>query len=428
MAQVLEAILAEQQPPMDFVYLGGRGSAHCALYLDLSDEDITEFSAYSLTALLKELRQAEAALPGAPVYLGLLSYDDFARPYLTGYKDEIAPSSQLKKSMSHILAQGHKLTLVGQPSPAAQRYFARIKDYQLAGAHAPRGLPGQILFELQDLETKQAYLRKVAAIKADIRQGRYYQLNLLRRFVMSELPRQSRLRDDPRHWRMLMRRFQQRADAMSAIICMGDELVLSFSPERFIKIQPSASGGDSYAIHTFPIKGTAARAACPQQDRSNRQWLMNSPKDIRELNMIVDLMRNDIARVATRGSTRVVDAGKLIACQSVFHRRGHICAELHPALSWGQLWQRLLPAGSITGAPKVEVMGAIRAYEAQPRGYFMGHLVVMDHRGLDSSVLIRTMVHSPERGGEYAAGSGLVHDSSGAREYVETTAKCAMWT
>lgn len=424
----LEALLAEQPPPMDFVYLGGRGSSHCALYLDLRDEDVTEFSAYSLTAVLEELRQDQSTSPGAPVYLGLLSYDDFARGHLTGYKDDLPLSSKLKKSMSHILAQGHELKLMGQPSPAAAGYFARIIEYQRVGNHAQTGEPGETLFHLKDRQSKQAYLRKVAAIKADIRKGRYYQLNLLRRFVMSQLPRQIRLRDDPRVWRLLIQRFQQCADAMSAMICIGDELILSFSPERFITIQPALSGRDGYAIHTFPIKGTIARSACPQQDKLNRQWLMNSAKDIRELNMIVDLMRNDIAQVAISGSTSVVDAGKLIACQSVFHRRGHIRAELQPTLSWEQLWQRLLPAGSITGAPKVEVVGAIREYEAQPRGYFMGHLVVMDHRGLDSSVLIRTMVHSPERGAEYAAGSGLVYDSSGEHEYLETTAKCAMWT
>ena len=414
---LLVLLLAYHQPPMDFIYLGGHGSSRHVLYLDLSKEDITEFSSQALVS----------TLAGTEVWLGLLSYDDYASSYLRSTWSPRA--SQLRKSSTQIWIEAGQLKLGGQPSPAAYAYFQRlIAQAQLYARHQLSQCVGH-WFDLRDLDTKQSYLNKVEQIKRDIQGGRYYQLNLLRRFELPRIPNTARLRDSELVWWALMARYFQYAEAMSAIVCLDDETVISFSPERFITIQPRQAPGTQidYCLEAFPIKGTMPRAAQPHQDHANRARLEASFKDQRELNMIVDLMRNDVSRVSVPGSTALINEGQVVACASVFHRVAHISGGLKDNISWQELFKALLPAGSITGAPKVEVMKAISEYEVAPRGYFMGHIFVADHRGFDSSVLIRTLVHSPSTGAQYAAGSGLVYDSSSLSEYEETQAKCAMW-
>ena len=395
---------------MDFIFLGGKGSRHNTLYLDLQKKKVEQLSHQPFRQLL---------LAGE-VYLGLVSYDDYGLPW---EKRSLGVGSKFVRSGSQIIVDGGKLVLKGQASAESKKYFAECqslvtKRLEACDYHG---------FTLQDLATKQCYLRKAKAVIRDIHDGRYYQLNLLRRFVIEEIQGYQKFRHSQSLWRSLATLFFHRSDEMSAWVCLEEEMVVSFSPERFVRIPLSTSHDGFFTIETYPIKGTIRRGHNLAEDTRLREQLLASSKDQRELSMIVDLMRHDLSGVSRPNTTAVVDAGSVVAFSSVFHLVALISSQLDSTLTLSQLLSRLLPAGSITGAPKQEVMAAISEYEGMSRGYFMGNLLVMDHRGFDSSVLIRSLSLRGTQYAEYAAGSGIVFDSDPEREYQEIDAKCAMW-
>jgi anthranilate/para-aminobenzoate synthase component I len=141
--------------------------------------------------------------------------------------------------------------------------------------------------------------------------------------------------------------------------------------------------------------------------------------------MIIDLMRNDLYRMARPGGVHVVDPGTVHSFANVHHLIGVVEASLRSDLSWGDIARALCPGGSITGAPKREVMLAIREYEQRERGYLMGHLIYVDAQTgrADASILIRTAVRLADGMWEFAAGSGLVIHSQPEEEAAEVQAK-----
>jgi len=157
--------------------------------------------------------------------------------------------------------------------------------------------------------------------------------------------------------------------------------------------------------------------------------LQCSTKDRAELHMIIDLMRHDLYGASVPGTVRVLHAGRLLSLASVHHLEAEVCATLRPGITIGALLAAVCPGGSITGAPKQEVMLAIRAYEDRPRGYFMGHaFYAADGGGFDSSILIRTLVQQGAGSFEYAAGGGLVIGSDPVGERREIAAKSRVVT
>ncbi len=257
------------------------------------------------------------------------------------------------------------------------------------------------------------YLQQVAAIIAAIKTGRFYQLNYLRYFdvVAGE-----------EHDAVAQRcaRLVRHGGDMAAVI-MADAIDLwSFSPERFVQTHAAAGETGLYA-RTFPIKGTAGAG----------NNLGASQKDQAELNMIVDLMRNDLQQVSAWGSVKVESAGELLQLPSVTHRVARICSRLHDDLTLGEFLRALCPGGSITGAPKREVMLAIRECEDRERGYFMGNVFHWQPTtgAFDSNILIRTMWRKAAQNPYgYAAGSGIVIGSQAAAELEEVGWKCRVLT
>jgi anthranilate/para-aminobenzoate synthase component I len=258
--------------------------------------------------------------------------------------------------------------------------------------------------------TDTRYLDAVREVLEDIRRGRYYQLNLLRYWATAE-------RISRRQW---LAQLSRMGGPYSAYIDVPGLQLVSFSPERFFRLSPDPAG---LVIETEPIKGTRPVAADPEEDRRQQAELMSSSKDAAELNMIVDLLRNDLFRVCQPSSVKVLDPGSLHSFANVHHRIARIEGRLRPGLSMGMLLQALCPGGSITGAPKREVMLAIREKEERPRGFFMGNIVYNDAWTgcLDSSILIRTAVHREQW--EFAAGSGLVIHSDPVAELEEIRTK-----
>jgi para-aminobenzoate synthetase component 1 len=258
--------------------------------------------------------------------------------------------------------------------------------------------------------TDADYQNAVLSALEDIRRGRYYQINLLRYWSTADVISRSR-------W---LHQLAHMGGPFSAFVDLPDLKLVSFSPERFFRLNADAAGT---WIESEPIKGTRPVSSDPAEDRRQQEALMASSKDAAELNMIVDLLRNDLFRVCQASSVKVLDPGSLHSFSNVHHRIARIQGLLRPGLAMGELLKALCPGGSITGAPKREVMLAIREKESRPRGYFMGNIIYKDAWTgvLDSSILIRTAVHRDRW--EFAAGSGLVIHSDPAEELAEILTK-----
>ena len=268
--------------------------------------------------------------------------------------------------------------------------------------------------------SQEHYLSQVRQVLEDIREGRFYQLNLLRYFMSLEVPQDMDL----------ALRLDGFGGPMSAWISVPNLKLISFSPERFIDAKIDTNDDSLAWVETCPIKGTAARSSDPIMDAALREFLKHSEKNRAELAMIVDLMRNDLARMSLPRSVFVEDPGSVHSFRQVHHLVAKLGSLVDRDVSLRFFLETVCPAGSITGAPKKEVMKTIRSYENRDRGYFMGHLMVWNGLGrLSSSILIRTAVSQDQNGVmEYAAGSGLVMHSDPAEELAEIATKLRVFT
>lgn len=273
-----------------------------------------------------------------------------------------------------------------------------------------------ITMDLLPMIDDDEYREKVEMVRSDIRRGRYYQLNFLRyyrlRQIMSPLDLAERLRVYGGNYSCWLR-------------WKGRELI-SFSPEQFVCFHANHRR-DVYAS-AYPIKGTIERSENAAADAKYRENLCRSRKDRAELSMIVDLMRNDLRQISEPGSVSVEHFG-VIPTKTLYHMQACVQAKVAKSAILANALEAICPAGSITGAPKREVMAAIAELEGRPRGYFMGNVFTFD-TGIgkfDSSVLIRTIVKEQQYY-EYAAGSGITIFSDPQKELEEVRAKCRVLT
>ncbi|MFG1172351.1 aminodeoxychorismate synthase component 1 [Erwiniaceae bacterium CAU 1747] len=252
--------------------------------------------------------------------------------------------------------------------------------------------------------TREEYGEKFHQVQEWLLSGDCYQVNLAQRF-------QARYQGS--EWQAFTRLCRANRAPFSAFIRLPDSAIISLSPERFIRLQD----GD---IQTRPIKGTLPRLADPEADRQQAVRLANSAKDRSENLMIVDLLRNDIGRVAVPGSVRVPELFAVEPFPAVHHLVSTITARLKSGLTACDLLRASFPGGSITGAPKVRAMEIIEALEPQRRNAWCGSIGYLSACGnMDTSISIRTLI--AEQGNLFcAAGGGVVADSDEAAEYQET--------
>jgi aminodeoxychorismate synthase component I len=205
---------------------------------------------------------------------------------------------------------------------------------------------------------------------------------------------------------------------MAAYLSLDGREILSSSPETFLKI--SGRG-----IETRPIKGTRPRFSDPDEDRRSAYELQTSAKEISELVMITDLLRNDLGQVCEFGSVEVTEMLQLETLAQVHHLVSTVTGTLRPDIDALDALAACFPGGSITGAPKKRAMEIIRELEQTPRGIYCGAIGWLGHNGESSlSIAIRTLIRS---GDElvYQVGAGIVADSDPEKEYEETLHKAA---
>ena len=205
-----------------------------------------------------------------------------------------------------------------------------------------------------------------------------------------------------------------------ALLIDDDREIFSYSPEQFVV---SSNSSPPRRVETFPIKGTRRRSQDPDMDSRLKADLETSPKDRAELSMIIDLMRNDLAQICKKNTVRVDEPGQVYSYPTVHHLVAHVSGEALDDLTLGQIFS-ILPAGSITGAPKVEVIAAISELENRKRSFFMGSAFHLNSSGdFKSTVMIRTALKVGDAY-QYAAGSGIVVKSVPEDEMAEIYVKC----
>ncbi|HHQ4308733.1 TPA: aminodeoxychorismate synthase component 1 [Serratia fonticola] len=252
--------------------------------------------------------------------------------------------------------------------------------------------------------TRQQYGEKFRRIQSYLRSGDCYQINLAQRF---SAPYQG---DE---WQAFQQLSASNRAPFSAFLRLPANAVLSVSPERFLWLADRQ-------IQTRPIKGTLPRLADAALDAKQAQKLANSPKDRAENLMIVDLLRNDIGRVAEPGSVKVPELFVVEPFPAVHHLVSTITATLPANSSASELLRACFPGGSITGAPKVRAMEIIEELEPQRRNAYCGSIGYLSVCGtMDTNITIRTLIAENGRI-SCSAGGGIVADSQEQAEYQET--------
>jgi para-aminobenzoate synthetase / 4-amino-4-deoxychorismate lyase len=368
--------------------------------------------AAEIPALFAELESAVAAGLSAA---GFFSYEcgNYFEP-----KAAMRPSREDQPlawfgiyEQSYEFDHGTGAFLEGEP-PDLERFRDRRADAE-KGVREPEPEP-EIAAEFALSEAE--YARRIAAIHEWIRAGDVYQLNFTAPFHF-------KVRGSvAAHYARLLAR--QPVEYSAFLHWQQGRHVLSFSPELFFRIE-----GDRplRRIVTRPMKGTARRGRTTHEDREIAEWLRNDPKNRSENVMIVDLLRNDLGRIARTGSVRAERLFEVERYATLWQMTSTVSAELRLEVGFQEIFRALFPSGSVTGAPKVRSMQLLAQIEDAPRGVYTGAIGFFSPRQTVFNVAIRTL--ELEAGsGTMGAGSGIVIDSDAADEYRECLLKAVFLT
>lgn len=252
--------------------------------------------------------------------------------------------------------------------------------------------------------TKEEYCKMVEKTKQHIFDGDIFQCVVSRRF---ETEYHGSLFNA---YRML--RITNPSPYMVYMSIDGDEII-STSPETLVKLQNGV-------LNTFPIAGSRPRGGTKQQDDKLADELVNDEKELAEHNMLVDLGRNDIGKISEFNSVKVTQYQKILRFSKIMHICSEVEGKLRKNLDAFDAIKALLPAGTLSGAPKIRACQIIEELEKTPRGVYGGALGYVDFNGnLDTCIAIRMAVKKGSK--VYVqAGAGIVADSVPESEYAET--------
>jgi para-aminobenzoate synthetase component 1 len=261
--------------------------------------------------------------------------------------------------------------------------------------------------------TRDEYLAAVRRIKEHIAAGDIYQANLTQQFSC-KLSGESNPED------VFLRLRHDHPAPFAAFICRREDVVVSASPERFLRVE---ARDVVRVVEAWPIKGTRPRGSNPEEDARLRAELLTSEKDRAENIMIVDLLRNDLGRVCHYGSVEVTELCALEEHPTLFHLVSKVRGVMREGITAGALVRAAFPCGSITGAPKIRAMEIISEIEPNPRELSMGALGYFSFDGsIDLNVAIRTMTVR-DSVARFNVGGGIVADSCPSLEYEESLVK-----
>ena len=263
---------------------------------------------------------------------------------------------------------------------------------------------------LSNLTTEQ-FIASVNRIREYIKAGDVYQVNMTQRFAMETARTAVDIYSELR-----IRNSAPFASYLDFSNKQDKRYILSSSPERLLKYENGIA-------ESRPIKGTLPRGKTPEEDMKLSMILKNSEKDRAELLMIVDLVRNDLGKVAKSGTVKVSQLFHVEQYATVHHLVSSVCCELDEGKDQIDLLEAVFPGGSITGAPKIRAMEIIDELEPTRRNIYTGSLGYISNNGnMDFNILIRTILKLNNKA-YYQVGGGIVWDSDPSAEYDETLHK-----
>ncbi len=266
---------------------------------------------------------------------------------------------------------------------------------------------------IQSRISKAGYIDTVRKLQQHILRGDCYEINYCQEFYSDDA------QIDP--WAVHEKLSLVSPNPFSAFYKLKDKYLICASPERFIRKEGSR-------ILSQPIKGTAKRSAGEKKlDELNKRNLYESRKDRSENVMVVDLVRNDLAKVCKEGTVQVDELYRVYSFPQVFQMISTISGELKENCSFTDIIRATFPMGSMTGAPKRKVLNLIEQYEKSKRGIFSGALgYITPGQDFDFNVVIRSIIYNETNNFlSYQVGSGITFYSNAENEWEECILKAS---
>ncbi len=317
------------------------------------------------------------------------------------HRDPIARQEHAYRRLREFLAV---LDLDELSRPSLTEVQRLSREYRRAATRLAPQYPTRWSKEWTSNFSPERYREAVARCVEYVHAGDIFQVNLSQRLLRPAIC-------EPEDLALHLRRISPAPFAGYADF--GRIQLISSSPERFLSVRDSA-------IETRPIKGTRPRLSDPLADAGIAQLLQQSPKDVSENVMIVDLLRNDLSRVAEADSVKVTSLAALERYPHVWHLVSVLRAKLADDQTVLDVLKATFPGGSITGAPKIRAMEIISEMEPTVRGAYCGSLGLISYAGdVDLNILIRTIT-ACDGWWQVPVGGGIVADSDPALEEQET--------
>lgn len=271
----------------------------------------------------------------------------------------------------------------------------------------------ELLLRVGEVDEDQPcdFIESVEQIKQYILDGDVFQVNLSRAWY-------AQLQDDQQDLPMALyqRLCRSNPAPFSALVRYQDQALISSSPERLVKVQNDV-------VEARPIAGTRPRGEGESHDEAKRRELIGHPKERAEHIMLIDLVRNDLGRIAKAGTVEVDELMVLESYAHVHHIVSNVRGVLRDGVTPGEVIRAVFPGGTITGCPKVRCMEIIAELEKTGRGPYTGSLGYINRDGsMDLNILIRTLHLNADKA-SLRAGAGIVYDSQAEWELKESRVK-----
>ena len=256
------------------------------------------------------------------------------------------------------------------------------------------------------------YLEAIEKVLWHIQRGDIYELNYCMEFFIQDIELMPQC--------VYQRLKEVSPTPFGSFVKYHDKFLMGASPERYLK-------KEGERLVSQPIKGTSPRDKNPFIDKANKHYLTSSEKEQAENIMIADLVRNDLSRVAQRGSVKVDELCGIYSFKQVHQMISTVSANLKPKLNWMDAIRTSFPMGSMTGAPKISAMQLIEKYERSKRGVYSGAVgYVSPNRDFDFNVVIRSILYNRKKQlASFMVGGAITNQSDPQKEYDECLLKAS---
>ena len=258
--------------------------------------------------------------------------------------------------------------------------------------------------------TKEKYLENIVKIKNHIQKGDFYEANYCYEWAA---------KTEVKNPKTIYNKLKKITEAPYGFYAdLENYNIMSASPELYIKKRGNK-------IYSSPIKGTQKKDEDPKKDKLLKKQLENSLKDQAENNMIVDLVRNDLSRIAKKSTVKVEELRKVYSFKNIHQMISTVSCEVSENITVSEILKATFPIGSMTGAPKIRVMQCMEEYEQSKRGLYSGSFGLIYPNGdFDFNVIIRTLIYNKSNHLlSFHVGGAITNNSSPELEYEETLIK-----